>query len=244
MDRQLTAVLSASTLTGDKVVNRDGDDLGDVEDLMIDLTRGRIAYAVLSFGGFLGLGEKLFAVPWEAMGLDLEEERLILNVEEETLEDAPGFDKDDWPGTPAKDFVRQTYDYYGYAPYWRLGEEREEESQLSLVLSASTLMGDNVVNAEGDDLGELQELMIDLDTGGIAYAVLSFGGFLDVGDKLFAIPWEAITVDEAEERLILDIDEETLENAPGFDKDDWPSTRDRQYVSQVYDYYGCRPYWQ
>jgi len=95
MDKQHTAVLSASTLMGDSVVNREGDDLGGLEELMIDLIGGRIAYAVLSFGGFLGLGEKLFAIPWDALALDQEEERLILDVDEEMLEDAPGFDKDD-----------------------------------------------------------------------------------------------------------------------------------------------------
>jgi sporulation protein YlmC with PRC-barrel domain len=244
MDKQHTAVLSASTLIGDSIVNREGDDLGDLEELMIDLTSGRIAYAVLSFGGFLGLGEKLFAIPWDALAVDQEEERLILDVDEEMLEDAPGFDKNDWPATPGRDLVRQAYDHYGYEPYWRLGEAREMESQLSLVLSASTLTGDKVVNPEEEDLGELEALMIDLESGIIAYAVLSFGGFMGLGDKLFAIPWDAIVVDEAEERLILDIDEETLEDAPGFDKDDWPAAPNREYVAQIYVFYGYEPYWQ
>lgn len=243
MDRKRTAVLSASTLVGDTIVNREGADLGDLEELMIDLTSGRIAYAVLSFGGFLGLGEKLLAIPWDAMAVDQEEKRLILDVDEEMLEEAPGFDKDNWPATPDRDYVRQVYDHYGYEPYWRLGEERATENQLSLVLSTSTLTGDKVVNPEEEDLGELEALMIDLESGHIAYGVLSFGGLLGVGDKLFAIPWEAIIVDEAQERLILDIDEETLEHAPGFDKDDWPGTADRDYVGDVYDYYGYDRYW-
>jgi sporulation protein YlmC with PRC-barrel domain len=59
-------VLSASTLEGDKVTNAEGENLGEVKELMIDLESGRVAYAVLEFGGFLGLGDKLFAVPWEA----------------------------------------------------------------------------------------------------------------------------------------------------------------------------------
>ena len=71
-------VLSASALKGDKVVNRQGEDLGKIEELMIDLDRGRIAYAVLSFGGFLGMGDKLFAIPWQAFGVDTAEKRLVL----------------------------------------------------------------------------------------------------------------------------------------------------------------------
>src|ERR1019366_5018246 len=63
-------VLAADTLTGDKVVNRQKEDLGKIEHLMIDLANGRIAYAVLSFGGFLGMGDKLFAIPWSALKVD------------------------------------------------------------------------------------------------------------------------------------------------------------------------------
>ena len=72
-------VLAADTLTGDKVVNLQNEDLGKIEHLMIDLGTGRIAYAVLSFGGFLGMGDKLFAIPWSALVLDTVEKRFILN---------------------------------------------------------------------------------------------------------------------------------------------------------------------
>ncbi|MGH9398305.1 MAG: PRC-barrel domain-containing protein [Terriglobia bacterium] len=93
-------VLAASTLTGDKVVNLQKEDLGKIEDLMIDLESGRIAYAVLSFGGFLGLGDKLFAIPWSALKIDTVEKQFILNVNKELLKQAPGFAKDHWPNMP------------------------------------------------------------------------------------------------------------------------------------------------
>ena len=85
--------------------------------------------------------------------------------------------------------------------------------------------------------------MIDLDTGRIAYAVLSFGGFLGMGDKLFAIPWSALTVDKVEKRFILNVDKELLKRAPGFDKDHWPNMADRAWGAQVFKYYGAKPYW-
>lgn len=111
------------------------------------------------------------------------------------------------------------------------------------VLSAGTLIGDNVRNYEGEDLGKLEEIMIDLDEGRVAYAVLSFGGFLGMGNKLFAIPWEALTVDTENEEIVLNVQKEVLENAPGFDKDNWPKTTDRQWLVEVYSYYGYDPYW-
>jgi sporulation protein YlmC with PRC-barrel domain len=104
--------LSASTLTGDAVKNLKGESLGDLKDIMIDTDNGTIAYGVLSFGGVLGLGEKLFAVPWEAIKVDGENEELILNVDKEQLKDAPGFDKDNWPNFADTRFVTQVREYY------------------------------------------------------------------------------------------------------------------------------------
>jgi len=105
------------------------------------------------------------------------------------------------------------------------------------------LKGDKVVNHKGEDLGEIQEIMLDLDHGRIAYAVLSFGGFLGMGDKLFAIPWQAFSVDTVQKRLVLNTKKELLEKATGFDKSNWPNMADPTWGSTVYGYYGYKPYW-
>ena len=110
-------MLSATTLIGDDVRNPDGEDLGTVKDLVIDLRNGRTAYAVLDFGGFLGIGNKLFAVPFEAMTVNTVEKHIILDVDKERLENAPGFDKNDWPEHGNYDFVDEVHRYYGLAPY-------------------------------------------------------------------------------------------------------------------------------
>jgi sporulation protein YlmC with PRC-barrel domain len=111
------------------------------------------------------------------------------------------------------------------------------------VLSASSLASHSVKNKLGEDLGSVKEIMIDVPSGRIAYAVLSFGGFLGMGNKLFAIPWEVLTVDEDRKCLVLDADKATLEKAPGFDKDHWPDMADSRCGTQVYTYYGRKPYW-
>jgi len=111
------------------------------------------------------------------------------------------------------------------------------------VLSADTLAGDKVVNHKKEDLGKIEHLMIDLDTGRVVYAVLSFGGFLGMGDKLFAIPWNALTVDTVEKQFVFDVDKEKLEHAPGFDKDNWPNMADRTWGAEINTYYGAKPYW-
>jgi sporulation protein YlmC with PRC-barrel domain len=117
------------------------------------------------------------------------------------------------------------------------------EQTLGIVLSGSSLKGDKVVNYQGEDLGKIEEIMIDLDRGRVAYVVLSFGGFLGVGDKLFAIPWQAFSVDTTQKRLVLNADKELLEKAPGFDKNNWPDMADLSLGSTLYGYYGYKPYW-
>ncbi len=109
-------LLSSTSITGDKVTNLEGENLGDIKDLMIDLDTGQIAYAVLSFGGFLGLGDKYFAMPWQALRLDAENKCFKLNVDKEKLKDAPGFDKDDWPNWSDSAYHDTIHEYYGYTP--------------------------------------------------------------------------------------------------------------------------------
>lgn len=111
-------VLSASTLTGDDVVNRAGESLGKIEDLMLDLDRGRIAYAVLSYGGFLNMGNKLFAVPWDALEIDMPNKRVRLDLPKEKLETAPGFDKENWPKGADTAFIGDVYRHFGTPQYW------------------------------------------------------------------------------------------------------------------------------
>jgi sporulation protein YlmC with PRC-barrel domain len=112
------------------------------------------------------------------------------------------------------------------------------------VLSASTLMGDKVVNPQGEHLGEIKELMIDPQTGHVGYAVLSFGGFLGMGDKLFAIPFRALVLQADRKEFVLDVPKDKLKTAPGFDKNEWPKSANRQWGTEIHTFYGVSPYWE
>jgi sporulation protein YlmC with PRC-barrel domain len=112
------------------------------------------------------------------------------------------------------------------------------------VMGAATLTGDDVVNRQGEKLGTIEEIMLDVPTGRIAYAVLSSGGFLGIGDKLFAIPWSSLTLDPENKCFVLDIAKQRLEQAPGFDKDHWPSMADPDWARELHTYYRVRPYWE
>ncbi|MDR3698506.1 MAG: PRC-barrel domain-containing protein [Candidatus Sulfopaludibacter sp.] len=112
------------------------------------------------------------------------------------------------------------------------------------VMAASTLNGESVRNDAGEDLGTVDEIMIDIPSGRVAYAVLSFGGVLGLGSKLFAVPWNALQVDEDEKCFVLNVDKATLDSAPGFDKNNWPDMADTTFRSQIFRHYGAEPYWE
>jgi sporulation protein YlmC with PRC-barrel domain len=112
------------------------------------------------------------------------------------------------------------------------------------VMGAATLTGDDVINRHGEKLGTIEEIMLDVPTGRIAYAVLSCGGFLGLGDKLFAIPWGSLTLDPENKCFVVDIAKDRLERAPGFDKDRWPAMADERWAREVHTYYRARPYWE
>jgi len=118
------------------------------------------------------------------------------------------------------------------------------QKQHRRVLSAATLANDRVRNVAGEDLGRVEEIMIDIPTGTVAYVVLSFGGFLGMGDKLFAVPWSALRIDEDAHQFIFDVERSVLENAPGFDKDKWPDFADSDFGKQIHHHYGRTPYWE
>ena len=122
-------------------------------------------------------------------------------------------------------------------------QQRSNDRTYRRVLAASTLAGDSVRNRNNEDLGKVDEIMIDIPSGRVAYAVLSFGGFLRMGNRLFAVPWPALTVDEDRKCFILDVDKATLENAPGFDKDNWPDMANQSFGTEIYKYYNSKPYW-
>ncbi len=112
------------------------------------------------------------------------------------------------------------------------------------LLSADSLVGTDVVNPQGENLGNIKAIMLDIETGQIAYAVLDFGGFLGLGNKLFALPWRGFTVNTGREEIVLDIPKERLENAEGFDKDDWPDMADPNFARRIHTFYGYEPYWE
>lgn len=116
-----------------------------------------------------------------------------------------------------------------------------EEGPGPHLMGANTLIGNNVFNHDGVNLGDIKEIMLDMRSGDVSYAVLEFGGFLGMGAKLFAVPWSALTLDTVEKRFLMDANKSLLKNAPGFEKDDWPDMADPMWEKSIHDFYGTEP---
>jgi sporulation protein YlmC with PRC-barrel domain len=110
------------------------------------------------------------------------------------------------------------------------------------LMGAETLVGNNVYNARAEDLGEIKEIMLDMRSGRVSYAVLAFGGFLGMGEKLFAVPWDALKLDTENKRFVLDVEKSRLASAPGFDPSHWPDMADTTWERSIHDYYGTQPH--
>lgn len=116
---------------------------------------------------------------------------------------------------------------------WGVSEARDKSG----VLKATSLIGKKVQSEEGKKLGEIKDLVIDPEDGDIQYAVLDFGGFLGIGDKYFAVPWEALNLTDDQKAIVLNVSKKDLKQAPGFDKNNWPDLSSREYAIVIYRFY-------
>jgi len=119
----------------------------------------------------------------------------------------------------------------------------EQKDETTALISAGKVQGTNVYNTQGEALGELYDVMIDKRTGKIAYAVMSFGGFLGVGNDYHPLPWNTLKYDTRQGGYVVGLTKEQLESAPHYGRNENPAWGDRAYEQGIHDYYGAPPYW-
>jgi sporulation protein YlmC with PRC-barrel domain len=241
LTREFRAV-KASQLKGLNILNRKDEKIGDLEDLVIDEARQRVAYAVIGAGGVVGIGEDHLAVPFRVLDFNFADGKLknaTLDSEKDRLKDAPKLERKDWKNKVSDRGWQQRVN-----EYYRVRRPATGQDAAPSFIKASEVVGTNVKNLEGKSLGEIKDLMVELDDGYIAYAALSFGGFLGLGDKLFAVPLKSLMSRDDGKAFVLDVDKEKLQNAPGFDEKNWPERIDPQWLGTVYRFYSVVPAWE
>ncbi len=228
----------ASQLKGTRLENAQGDHVGDIHDIVIDPTNGDIRYVTVTYGGFLGLGNKLYAVPFEAFQVrrdsaDADDYTMILNVSEERVKAAEGFEDSDWPNFADTNYTQRLDSLYGVdrQAMAARGGTTSPSVPSGQAVKASDLIGHNLQNRQGDSVGKIDDLVLDAGQGKLRYAAVTYGGFLGFGDKLFAVPFESFQFQRAPNDrgayvMVLDVTQDRLDRAEGFDQDNWPNLND------------------
>lgn len=241
---QNVQLMRASQIMGMKCENPGGEKLGTINNLAIDLGDGTTRFAILSHGGMLGVGDKLYAVPFKAFKFTGGKEVCILDVTKQRLEQAPEFKNDDWANLGDEHWTTNVYTYYTIKPDATVDKTTVKTTTgRPTIVKGSDAVGMDVHNAKNENLGDIEDLMIDVNSGRVGYAVLSFGGVLGIGDKLFAVPWQALSLHPDKKMFVLNLEKDRLKTAPGFDKKNWPDMTDLAWSKDVHTFYGSDPNW-
>ncbi len=249
---RMGAPLKASELIGQKIENNEGQKVGSVEDLAIDLQAGRVVQLIVSTGGFLSMGERHSAVPPGSVHFRAKGKPLHFDITREKLKAAPAFEMSAWKDYYQSDRVQEAYRYYGEEPAFEARTTRGNGPEnvtsatratgLGHVQRATKLMGLKVQNLQEEKIGDVDNLIIDLPAGRVVAVIVSSGGFLGMGDTLSVVPPTALRFNADHDGLRLDTTKEALRDAPRFKAGEWPDFSQRDYTAGVYRAYKQEPY--
>lgn len=263
-----------SRLLDRDVRNPQGRDLGDIEDIVIDVRDHQILYVVIEYGGLLGIGDKLFAFPLQAFSgfgtgkpgtaararaageseprrdeVDAQsvlpratsmwrgDGDLVLNVDQQQLDNAPGFAEELWPDFNDAGYREQVDRYWRPESGANKSVSAHRQAPWPLTWRASEMLGAKVVGEMGRDIGEISDVVVDVQSGKLQYAVVAFDQGWFEKDKLVAVPAGNLTP-QGEGRVSLDAEKNQIAKAPAFDRDRWPDLNDPAYRSGIERYVG------
>ena len=244
------SAVRSSQLEGTKLENSQGEHVGNIHDIVIDTASGDIRYVAVTYGGFLGFGNKLFAVPFEAFQVgresgDPDDYVMILDVSEEQLKGAEGFDEDRWPSFADETFAGRLDKLYGVDRQAATNRAASSDPSVARgpIVKAGGLIGTNLRNRQNERVGKIHDLVIDAAEGKLRYAAVTYGGFLGFGDKLFAVPFESFQYQrDPDDRdsyvMVLDVTQDKLDRSEGFDQDNWPDLNDPAVLQKWDSRYG------
>ena len=217
-------VARASKLIGAEVTNPQGENLGEIKDLIVDVRNGTTHYAVLSFGGILGIGDKLFAYPVRMLRWGPGKDELILDVDRARLEKAPGFASDNWPDWSVDSYRRAVDDYFK--------TDNSVAGPAPQLMRASELIGTEVQDTRKDDVGEIKDVIVSLGNGKVLYVVLNLESnkAWSLDHKLMPLPMSALQLSaDRKGRAVITETVANLDKRRAFDDKDWPDLNDAAY---------------
>jgi sporulation protein YlmC with PRC-barrel domain len=219
--------MRVSNLIGKDVRNPQGEDLGDIKDVIVDLNNSRLHYVVLSFGGFLGLGDKQFAFPATAFKAAADKDELVLSIDKERLKKAPGFEQAKAPDWNNAEFRNQVDRYFG-------DMHRVQPGANMRLVRASELLGKDLKAMDGRDAGEIEDVVVNLAAGSVRYAVVSLDKTWGPEDKRYAIPLRAFKPGaRMQDDFVLNVNRDKVAELPSFDRGRWPDPNDAAWNNRL-----------
>ena len=207
-------------MQGMEVKNAQGEDIGEVKDVVIDTRSGKVAYVALSHGGFLGIGEDLFAYPVSQFRIGEDRDALVLAaaVTEEQLEEREGFNDDNWPRLrDDRDYWAEVDEAFGQDSASAGASDQPAAQQRSFV-RASELIGEQVHDRSDNAIGEIEDLVVSLSDGEVRFAVIDTAG----DDQLVPVPVDALSVRRDGSDTALQYLRERMDLSQAFGPDEWP----------------------
>lgn len=233
---QMDQLARATALIGKDVTVAENKKVGEIKDLAIDMQNSRIGYVVIGRGGVLGIGEKLVAVPPQAIAWARDDRAVALQLPAEQLERAPALKGDNWISeigpTEVSDIYRQS------------GMTAPDDLQAGKAYRKGTdILGRSVLSNRDEHGFEVKDIAVNLQEGRAPYVVLSAGGFAGINTKLIAVPTPGLSPGH-EDFLRVNATGQQLTSAPSLDAERWETTlADRAWGADLYLSYGLTPYW-
>jgi sporulation protein YlmC with PRC-barrel domain len=229
----------ANKLVGKEVQDSQNQKAGKIDNIVVDLESGRIIYAVIGSGGVLGAGEKKYAVPPQIFQTG-SPSSLKLTVDKQKLTSAPEFTKDMDKDTELGkgEFVSKVYDAFGQSNFWKALNATPSNGEFHNVHKVTDLIGMKINNVSDQSIGKVENVILNLPAGRVAYVILSPDSSLGLGNNYYALPPDALTLSSDKKTLTSDITKDKLAAAPHFTRDNWATISDPAWAAQVYQYYG------
>jgi hyperosmotically inducible protein len=252
----LGSTAKASEVIGTSIKDDQNQTIGKVDNLALDIENGQVVAAIVSLGGTMGVGATLHAIPPTILSVDHADKIVRLNISQDKLNAAPVFASTSWDAEWPSNQVAEIYAYFGQPvsgnrrAHWTTTQDRGENASDKLpkyghqpvyIQRASKVMGMDVKNLQNQKLGDVKNLIVDLSSGRITSVIVASGGFLDMGEKLSAVPPLALRLDSSRKIFLLDASKEALANSPHFKSNQWPDFNEPGYVNSMQCSYQVGP---
>ena len=226
-------MVKATEVMGAKLFNQQGENIGEIKDIVFDENAGGVTHCVLAIGEWLGRADNLTVVPAKFVRPSKDKiTEFVLHLDKAKITPEMSFAQNNWPKF-TNNWFKQSYARFNMPA----------KSGVKLIL-ANTAIGAELFNKEGNDIGEIQNLLVHPNAGKVAYATCEVDEYATTADRLTTVPWTLIRQSEKDTKgFVVNAEKAKLKSALYFSANNWPNYNASDWHNQVYSYYGADPFW-